>query len=458
MIANKLASIFLPLRTFRSLHKDFVSFETVCEIASLRASSSPSTEWLIAAETFEHGLETVKTPLAHPSLPEERNAIRRIYLDYAATTPVDPRVVEVMTPFYSETYGNASSLNSFGIEAKESLESARETIAKSMNAGTRELIFTGSATEANNLALKGHAFKEGTTKCHIAVSTIEHDCVLNTARWLETKGYKITYLPVDRYGLLNTAALEKALEAHATLISVVHGNNEIGTIQHLKEITDTCHEHNALFHTDAVQSFGKMPVDVKEMGIDLMTVNAHKLYGPKGVGALYKDAECEIEPLIHGGGHEFGLRSGTENVPGIVGFAEAVKLRIAEMKSEAERLTRFRDKLIRGILKLEHTFLNGHPVERLPNNADFRFSYVEGEAVVLGLDSNGVAASSGSACSSATGEASHVLLALGLKPEEARGSLRLSLGKYNTEKDVDYVLQVLPEVVKRLRTMSPLTH
>jgi cysteine desulfurase len=408
-------------------------------------------------DALESCSETVKTRPAHPSLPEEWNAIRRAYLDYAATTPVDPRVVEVMTPFFTETYGNASSLNSFGIEAKEALEGARETIAKFMNAGTRELIFTGSATEANNLALKGHAFREGKAKCHIAVSTIEHDCVLNSVRWLEQKGYKITYLPVDSYGLLNTDALEKALEAQATLVSIVHGNNEIGTIQHIKEIADKCHEYNALFHTDAVQSFGKMPVDVKEMGIDLMTVNAHKLYGPKGVGALYKDAECEIEPLIHGGGHEFGLRSGTENVPGIVGFAKAVELRITEMKPEAERLTRFRDKLIRGILRLEHTFLNGHPVERLPNNADFRFFYVEGEAVVLGLDSNGIAASSGSACSSASGEASHVLLALGLKPEEARGSLRLSLGKYNTEEDVNYVLQVLPEVVKRLRAMSPLT-
>ncbi|MGB9135281.1 MAG: cysteine desulfurase family protein [Candidatus Bathyarchaeia archaeon] len=382
--------------------------------------------------------------------------IRRIYVDYAATTPVDPRVVEVMTPFFTKTYGNASSLNSFGIEAKGALDEAREAIAKFMNADAKELIFTGSATEANNLALKGHAFKVGKANCHIAVSTIEHDCVLNSARWLKREGFKITYLPVDSYGFLKAAALEKALEAGVTLVSVVHGNNEVGTIQHVKEIARECHEHGTLFHTDAVQSFGKIPIEVKETGVDLMTVNAHKLYGPKGVGALYIRKDCQLEPLIHGGGHEFGLRSGTENVPGIVGFAKAVELRAEEMLSEAERLTRFRDKLIERVLEIEDTRLNGHPVERLPNNANFRFSYIEGEAVVLGLDSEGVAASSGSACSSMAGEPSHVLLALGLRPEEARGSLRLSLGKYNTDEDINYILKVLPRVVERLRAMSPL--
>lgn len=382
--------------------------------------------------------------------------IRRIYVDYAATTPVDSRVVEVMTPFFTKTYGNASSLNSFGVEAKGALDEAREAIAKFMNAGAKELIFTGSATEANNLALKGHAFKVGKANCHIAVSTIEHDCVLNSARWLKREGFKITYLPVDSYGFLKAAALEKALEAGVTLVSVVHGNNEVGTIQHVKEIARKCHEHGALFHTDAVQSFGKIPIEVKETGVDLMTVNAHKLYGPKGVGALYIRKDCQLEPLIHGGGHEFGLRSGTENVPGIVGFAKAVELRAEEMQSEAESLTRFRDKLIERVLEIEDTCLNGHPVERLPNNANFRFSYIEGEAVVLGLDSEGVAASSGSACSSMAGEPSHVLLALGLRPEEARGSLRLSLGKYNTDEDINYILKVLPRVVERLRAMSPL--
>jgi cysteine desulfurase len=240
-------------------------------------------------------------------------------------------------------------------------------------------------------------------------------------------------------------------------VSVVHGNNEIGTIQQIKKIAGTCHKYDALLHTDAVQSFGKFPLNVKEMSIDFMTINAHKLYGPKGVGALYINKDfAELEPLIHGGGHEFGLRSGTENMPGIVGFAKAVELRKKEMKPEAEHLTHLRDRLIKNVLEIEDTYLNGHPVKRLPNNANFRFSYIEGEAIVLRLDIEGIAASSGSACSSMAGEASHVLLAIGLKPEEARGSLRLSLGKYNTEEDIDYILQILPKVVERLRVMSPL--
>jgi len=345
-------------------------------------------------------------------------AIKKIYVDYAATTPVDPRVVEAMKPYFTKFYGNASSLNSFGVEAKGALEKSRGTIAKLMKADADELIFTGSATEANNLVLKGYAFKEGKARCHIAVSTIDHDCILNSA--------------------------------------VVHGNNEIGTIQSIREIARVCHEHDALFHTDAVQSFGKLPINVKEMNFDFMTINAHKLYGPKGVGALYINKDLKIEPLIHGGGHEFGLRSGTENIPGIVGFAKAVELRKEEMKPETERLTRLRDKLIKGVLEIKAAYLNGHPAKRLPNNTNFRFSFIEGEAVVLGLDTEGIAASSGSACSSTSGEPSHVLLAIGLKPEEARGSLRFSLGKYNTEEDIDYILQVLPKIVERLRAISPL--
>jgi cysteine desulfurase len=382
--------------------------------------------------------------------------MRRVYVDYAATTPMDPRVVEAMQPYFTKFYGNASSLNSFGVEAKKALETSREKIAKFMGADTNELIFTGSATEANNLVLKGHAFKEGRAKCHIAVSQIDHDCVLNSAKWLEKQGFKVTYLPVDQYGLLKMDTLEEALKENVTLVSVVHGNNEIGTVQLIEEIARTCHEHGALFHTDAVQSFGKLPINVKDMNIDFMTINAHKLYGPKGVGALYTHKDFEIEPLIHGGGHEFGLRSGTENIPGIVGFAKTVELRKEEMKPETEHLTHLRGKLINGVLEIEDTHLNGHPTKRLPNNTNFRFSYIEGEAVVLGLDAERIAASSASACSSMAGEPSHVLLAIGLKPEEARGSLRLSLGKYNTEEDIDYILQVIPKVVKRLRTMSPL--
>jgi len=378
-------------------------------------------------------------------------------VDYAATTPADPRVVEAMQPYFTKFYGNASSLNSFGVEVKKALEKSREAIAKFMGAEADELIFTASATEANNLILKGHAFKRSRANCHIAVSAIEHSCILDSAKWLQKQGFKVTFLPVDHYGLLKIDKLEEALKDHITLVSVVHGNNEIGTIQQIKKIAGTCHKHDALLHTDAVQSFGKFPLNVKEMSIDFMTINAHKLYGPKGVGALYINKDfAELEPLIHGGGHEFGLRSGTENMPGIVGFAKAVELRKKEMKPEAEHLTHLRDRLIKNVLEIEDTYLNGHPVKRLPNNANFRFSYIEGEAIVLRLDTEGIAASSGSACSSMAGEASHVLLAIGLKPEEARGSLRLSLGKYNTEEDIDYILQILPKVVGRLRVMSPL--
>jgi len=361
-----------------------------------------------------------------------------------------------MQPYFTEFYGNASSLNSFGVNTKKALEKSRETLAKFMNADLNEMIFTGSATEANNLVLKGHALKTGKKKCHIAVSKIEHDCVLNSAKWLEGQGFRISYLPVDKHGLLKMDALEEALKKGASLVSVVHGSNEIGTVQHIEELVETCHKYDALFHTDAVQSFGKLPIDVKEMEFDFMTINAHKLYGPKGVGALYFRDGLKLEPLIHGGGHELGLRSGTENVPGIVGFAKAVELRGEEMKVEAEWLTDLRDRLIKGVLEIENVFLTGHPLRRLPNNASFVFSFVEGEALVLALDELGVAASSGSACSSLASEASHVLLALGLDKVLARGSLRLSLGKYTVAEDVDYILEVLPRVVKRLRQMSPL--
>ncbi|MBX5326466.1 MAG: cysteine desulfurase family protein [Candidatus Bathyarchaeia archaeon] len=383
--------------------------------------------------------------------------MRRVYVDYAATTPVDPRVFEAMKPFFMESFGNASSVNTSGVTARKAIEEARAKIAQFMNADSpEELIFTGSATESNNLVLKGYAFKHGKAKTHIAVSTIEHDCILNAAKWLKQMGYKVDFIPVDQYGLIDMNVLERAIKAGANLVSVIHGNNEIGTIEPIQEISELCHENNAIFHTDAAQSFGKVPIDVKRMGIDMMTINAHKLYGPKGVGALYIRKGIELDPLLHGGGHEFGLRSSTENVPGIVGFAKAVELRKDEMKPEAGRLTRLRDKLIKGTLEIPDSHLNGHPTKRLPNNANFRFAYIEGEAIVLGLDMEGIEASSGSACASKTELPSHVLLAIGLKPEEARGSLRISLGKYNTPEDIDYILQVLPKVVGRLREMSPL--
>ena len=361
-----------------------------------------------------------------------------------------------MNPYFTEVYGNASSVNAFGLKAREALEDARRVVAGLMNAEDKELVFTGSATEANNLVLKGFAFRRGKEKAHMAISTIEHDCVLNSAKWLEKQGFRITYVPVDRYGLLDLGELEDALRSGASLVSIIHANNEIGTIQPLKEIGELCHEYGANFHTDAAQSFGKIPVDVEEMNIDLMTVNAHKIYGPKGVGALYIKKGVRLEPLLHGGGHEFGLRSGTENVPGIMGFAKAVELRREEMGPEADRLSALRDRLIKGTLEIEESYLNGHPMRRLPNIANFRFSYIEGESLVLLLNDEGVAASTGSACSSRSLEPSHVLLALGLKPEEVHGSLRISLGKYNTEEDVDYILDVLPGAVEKLRRISPL--
>jgi len=383
--------------------------------------------------------------------------LRRVYVDYAATTPLDPRVFEVMKPFCMENFGNASSVNTSGVTARKAIDEARAKIASFMNADSpEELIFTGSATESNNLVLKGYAFKHGKTKTHIAVSTIEHDCILNAAKWLKQQGFKVDFIPVDKFGLLKMDALEDSIKKGATLVSIIHGNNEIGTIEPIEEIAKLCHKNNVLFHTDAAQSFGKVPIDVKRMGIDMMTINAHKLYGPKGVGALYIRKGIELDPLLHGGGHEFGLRSSTENVPGIVGFAKAVELRKEEMKPEAERLTRFRDKLIKGALEIPDSYLNGHPTQRLPNNANFRFAYIEGEAIVLGLDMEGIEASSGSACASKTDLPSHVLLAIGLKPEIARGSLRISLGKHNTPEDIDYILEVLPKVVHRLREMSPL--
>jgi cysteine desulfurase len=383
--------------------------------------------------------------------------MRRVYVDYAATTPLDPRVLEAMKPYFTDAYGNASSINTLGLEAKRALEDARHSVAELMNAEPQDVLFTGGATEANNMLLKGFAFKRGREKTHIAISTIEHDCVLNTVKWLEQRGFKVTYLPVDGYGVLDLRELEKTLRGGASLVSIIHANNEIGTVQPLKEIGEMCHEHDAYFHTDAAQSFGKIPIDVREMNVDAMTVNAHKIYGPKGVGALFLKREVEIEPLLHGGGHEFGLRAGTENVPSIMGFAKTVELRKEEMEREAAKLRTLSDRLSQNVLTIEKTFLNGHPTKKLPNINNFRFSYIEGEALLLLLNDQGIATSTGSACSSKTNEPSHVLLAIGVKPDEARGSLRISLGKYNTDADIDYILDVLPVAVQRLRVISPLS-
>jgi cysteine desulfurase len=379
----------------------------------------------------------------------------KVYMDYAATTPLDPRILNAMKPYFSKKFGNTMSLYSLGQEAKQALEDSRETVAKFMNAQPEEIVFTGSATESDNLALKGIAFTNKNKGRHIIVSSIEHDAVLNTAKWLGKQGFEITYLPVDEHGLIDLEKLKSSIRKDTILVSMMHANNEIGTIEPIEEIGKICREKGVYFHTDAVQSFGKIPIDVEKMNIDLLSISAHKFYGPKGVGALYIRKGVKIEPLLHGGGHEFGLRSSTVNVPGIVGLAEAVRLRKKEMKPEAKKLTKLRDYLIKNILKIENSHLNGHPIKRLPNNASFWFAFIEGEALITQLDMYGIEASTGSACSSKSLEPSHVLLAIGLKHEEAHGSLRLSLGKENTKADVDYVLKVLPKVVNKLRKISP---
>ena len=384
--------------------------------------------------------------------------IKKIYLDYAATTPVDPRVVKAMLPYFSEKFGNTMSLHSFGQEAKEALEESRGVIADLMGAKPQEIIFTGSASESNNLALKGVALAKASANQggHIIISPIEHACVMESARWLESQGFEITRLKVDKYGLVSPDDVKKAIKKDTILVSIMHANNEIGTIEPIEEIGKICREKGIYFHTDAAQSFGKIPIDVNKMNIDLMTVSSHKMYGPKGAAALFIRKGTKIEPLIHGGGHESGLRSSTVNVAAIVGLAEAARICEREMKKEAQREIKLRDKLIKGVLqKIKGSHLNGHPKKRLPNNINFSFPGIEGESLVMQLDFLGIAASTGSACSSAKLEPSHVLLAIGLKPEQAYGSLRLSLGRWTKEKEIDYVLRVLPGIIKKLREMSP---
>lgn len=380
--------------------------------------------------------------------------IMKIYLDHAATTPVRQEVLEAMKPYFSEKFGNASSLHQWGQQAKEALEHSRAQIAAVINAKPEEIIFTSGGTESNNFALKGLAFANPNKK-HIITSAIEHHCVLNVCEWLEKLGYSVTYLPVDKYGLVKPEDVENAIRSDTLVVSIMHANNEIGTIEPIAEIGNICREKRVLFHTDACQSFGKVPIDVKKMNADLLSVSSHKLYGPKGVGCLFVRTGVRIEPVAHGGGHEFGKRSGTENVAGIVGFGKAAELAKKEMNSESKQLEKLRDYLIHGILKIPDSQLNGHPAKRLPNNANFWFKYVEGESIVLHLDAKGIAASTGSACSSKSLEPSHVLLAIGLKHEEAHGSLRLTLGKSSTKQQIDYVLKVLPPVIEKLRKISP---
>ncbi|MGD0953478.1 MAG: cysteine desulfurase NifS [Methanotrichaceae archaeon] len=385
--------------------------------------------------------------------------MKRIYLDHSATTPVAPEVLDAMLPYFGKKFGNASSLHSFGLEAKEALEESRAKVAALLGAQSEEIIFTSGGTESDNLALKGIGYrsKEKGKGNHIITSSIEHPAILETCRKLETQGFEVTYLPVTKDGLVDSGTVESAVREETVLISVMHANNEIGTIQPLKEIGEIAAEKDVFFHTDAVQTAGKIPIDVNDMGLDLLSISAHKLYGPKGVGALYVRKGTRLDSILQGGGHEGGLRSGTENVAGIVGLARAADLASQEMASEAKRLTDLRDKLAKMVLdSVKDAWINGTMEKRLPGNLNFGFRYVEGESLLLFLDSKGIAVSTGSACSSKKLEPSHVLMSLGLKAEECHGSLRITMGRSNTEEDVDYVARSITEAVERFRSISAL--
>lgn len=384
--------------------------------------------------------------------------MRRVYLDHSATTPVDPEVAKLMMTYYTEKFGNPSSVHSFGREAKEALETAREQVAKLLGAQASEITFTSGGTEADNLAILGTAQAGRNKGKHIITSAVEHHAVLETCEYLEKNGFELTIIPVNEEGLLSAQDVEKAIRPDTILITIMHANNEVGAIQPIAEIGKIARDKGITFHVDAVQSFGKIPIDVKAMNVDLMTVSSHKIYGPKGVGALYIRKGVKIVPLVHGGGQEKKRRSGTENTPGIIGFGKACEIAGERMEQEALREGKLRDKLLKGILdRIDYVKVNGPIGEnRLPGNLNVSIQFIEGEALLLSLDMLGIAASSGSACTSGSLDPSHVLLAMGMPHEIAHGSLRLSFGRQNTEEDVDYVLEQLPKIVDRLRMMSPL--
>lgn len=383
------------------------------------------------------------------------SAINKIYMDHAATTPVRKEVLEAMTPYFSDFYGNPSSIYQTAGVSRNAINRAREQVAKTIGADSQEIYFTGGGTESDNWAIIGTA--EVNKKGHIITSAIEHHAVLCTCEYLEKRGFEVTYLPVDQDGLINIDDLKKAIRPDTFLISIMFANNEIGTIQPVREIGALARENKILFHTDAVQAVGHVPVDVKELNVDMLSISAHKIYGPKGVGALYVRKGVKLDSYLHGGAQERGRRAGTENVPGIVGLGQAIELITAELYQENKRLTALREKLIDGILgKIPFSRVNGHRTERLPGNVNISFEFVEGESILLLLDSKGIAASSGSACTSGSLDPSHVLLAIGLPHEKAHGSLRLSLGLSSTEQEVDKVISELPPIIDRLRSMSPL--
>ena len=382
--------------------------------------------------------------------------MKRIYLDHGATTPVDKEVVKAMLPYLTEKFGNASSIHSFGQEAKDALESSRERIAKKLGAKPNEIIFTSGGSESDNLAIKGvaHAYRKKGN--HIITSSIEHPAVLGTCKSLAEEGFDITYLEVDKEGFVKPDDVERAITKKTILVSIMHANNEIGTIEPIEEIGKICKSKGVLFHTDAVQSFTKVPIDVNKMNIDLLSISAHKIYGPKGVGALYIREGVKIKKMIDGGHHEFDMRAGTENIPGIVGFAKAVEL---TNENQIKYMTNLRNKLIKGLLKIPDTILNGpdrkNLSRRLCNNVNISFKFVEGESILLRLDDKGIAVSTGSACSSRSLKPSHVLLAIGLPPQIAHSSIRFTLGRENTIQEINYTIKTTKEVVEELRKLSP---
>ncbi len=385
--------------------------------------------------------------------------MRKVYIDHAAAMPLDHQVFETMKPYFMENYGNPSSSHFFGTSARNALTNSREKVAQLIETeNPEEVIFTSGGTESNNLAIQGVAYRNREKGNHIITTTIEHISVLNICKHLQKQGFKITYVPVNTQGMVDPEKIKAAITDKTILISVIYANGEIGTIQPIREIGKIARDNQISLHVDAVAAAGKIPINVKEENINLLSISSNDLYGPKGVGALYIKRGTKIQPVMQGGGQERGLRSGTENIPGIVGMGKAAEIAQKEMETEGTRTSRLRDKLIKEVLEtIESSYLNGHPTKRLPNNANLRFSYIEGESLILGLDMLGVQVSSGSACTSKTLEPSHVLIAIGLAHEEAHGSLVFTLGKQNSEEDVDYVLEVLPGVVKRLRQMSPLT-
>lgn len=383
--------------------------------------------------------------------------MKRIYFDHSATTPVDREVAELMLEYMTDKYGNPSSVHVFGRETRKAVEEAREKVAALISAAPNEIFFTSGGTEGDNLALKGVAYANRKKGNHIITTAIEHHAILHTCEYLEKQGFTVTYLPVDENAMIRMEDLKNAITDKTILISIMFANNEVGTIQPIKKIGQLAKEKGIYFHTDAVQAVGNYPIDVKELNIDLLTMSGHKFHASKGIGALYIRRGVKIEEIQHGGGHERNLRAGTENVPGIVGLGKAAEIAKRDMEKKVTYVKGLRDKMITTIMeKIPHIKLNGHPEARMPGNVNFSFLYIEGESLLLNLDMKGIAASSGSACTSGSLDPSHVLLAMGLTHEVAHGSLRVTLGRGNTEEEVDYFLNVVPEIVEKLRSMSPL--